>query len=73
MEKTIITPQLLLEKGFEEKGIPEQIFYVKGDCALTYTHAWRPCNLSFGTPLTTNVYINTWEEFEKLMEEGGVK
>ncbi len=35
--------------------------------------AWLPCNYETGEPLSTNIYVNTWEEFEKLMLEGGEK
>ena len=71
MGKTQITPQLLLQKGFDEKMMFGQTIYVKGKYALVHSFAWVPCNLEFGTPLSTNMYVNTWEEFEKLTLEGG--
>ena len=73
MEHTPITPQLLRQKGFEERMMFGHVVYVKENCALVYSYAWIPCNLNSGTPLSTNVYVNTWEEYEKLMQEGGVK
>lgn len=73
MEKTIITPQLLLDKGFKERIMFGQIVYYKEKIALVYSFAWLPCNYETGKPLSTNVYVNTWEEFEKLMLEGGEK
>lgn len=70
---TPITPRLLREKGFEERMMFGQVVYVKANCALVYSYAWIPCNLDSGTPLSTLVFVNTWEELEKLMKEGGIK
>lgn len=72
MGKTPLTPQILREKGFEEQMKFGHVFYVKGKCALVYSFAWIPCNLEFGAPLSTNVYVNTLEDLEKLMTEGGL-
>ena len=70
MEQTPLTPKVLRDKGFEEKMMYGHIFYVKGKYAVTYFFEWIPCNFETRIPLATNVYVNTWEELEKLMEEG---
>jgi len=67
MNKTLLTPEILREKGFEEKLMFGHICYVKGKYAVVYSFAWIPCALEFGQPLSTNVYVNTWEELEALM------
>ena len=74
MEKhTKLTRQILLKKGFEEKMMYGQIFFVKGNCAVVYSFKWVPCDLKSGAPLSTNVYVDTAEELEKLLQEGGQK
>ena len=70
MKQTPLTPKVLRDKGFKEKMMYGQIVFVKGKYAVVYSFAWIPCNFKSGTPLATNVYVNTWEELEKLMEEG---
>ena len=70
MEQTPLTPKVLRNKGFKERLMFGQIVYVKGKCAVVYSFAWIPCNIESGIPLATNVFVNTWEELEKLMEEG---
>lgn len=72
-KQTMLTRQILLENGFEEKMMYGQIFYVKGNCAVVHSFKWVPCNLESGVPLSTNVYVNTMEELEKLLQEGGQK
>lgn len=67
MEGTILTPQILREKGFKEKLMFGHICFVKGKYAVVYSFAWIPCTLKFGQPLSTNVFVNTWEELENLM------
>lgn len=69
MGQTPLTPKVLRDKEFEERMMYGHVFYVKGKYAVTYSFAWIPCNFESGTPLATNVYVNTWEELEKLMEE----
>lgn len=67
MSETILTPQVLRDKGFEEKLMYGHVCFVKDMYAVVYSFAWIPCDLKTGQPLSTNVYVNTWEELETLM------
>lgn len=71
MNGTPLSREILLEKGFVEKTKFGQEVYVKGDVALVNSFKWVPCYMESGEPLATNVYVDTWEELEKLMQEGG--
>ena len=71
MGNTPITSELLRQKGFVEKTIFGKNMYVKNKIAIMYSFSWIPCTLEFGQPLSTNIYVTTWEELEKLMMEGG--
>lgn len=62
-----------MEKGFEEKSMFGEIVYVKGQVAILKKTKWIPCHLKSGEPLSTNLCVDTWEELEKLMQEGGIK
>jgi hypothetical protein len=68
-----LSREILLEKGFEERTKFGQEVYAKGNVALVKSFKWVPCHWESGEPLATNVYVDTWEELEKLMQEGGVK
>lgn len=72
MSKTPITPSVLKEHGFSERTINGNIFYVKGNVALAHSIAWEPCNFDTGVPLNTNIQISTFEDLERLMNEGCV-
>ena len=62
-----------MEKGFEEKEKEGKSIFVKGRVAIVYTTNWQPCDFESGMPLSTQMHIDTWEELEKLMQEGGIK
>lgn len=72
MGKTPITPLLLQEKGFEEKTMFGNICYVKDNVAIVYNFQWLPCNLETGKPLSTLITVNTYEDLEKIVKEGGL-
>lgn len=63
-----LTIESLLEKGFKPEIIENQIFLRNNQIAVTYNHVWIPCRMVNGAPICTNVYVNTWEELEKLMK-----
>lgn len=44
------------------------ISYVKGEYAVVYSFARIPCTLEYGQTLSSNVYVNKWEELENLMK-----
>lgn len=69
MSKTILTPQVLRDKGFEEKLMYGHICFVKGKDAVVYSFTWIPFSLENGQPLNTNVYISTWEDLESLIKQ----
>ena len=70
MANTLITPALLKEKGFVEDFRNGYLMFVNGNYAITYFYAWIPLNINdLGVTVMSNVYVNTWEEFEKLIEE----
>ena len=70
MEQTPITPTLLKDKGFVEDFRNGHLMFVKGNYAIAYFYAWIPLNINDSSiTLMSNVYVNTWEEFEKLIEE----
>ena len=71
MAGTPITPQRLLQNGFEEQLNDGKVFYVKEQKSVTYSYGWIPCNMDFGQPLCSLTYVNTMEELEQLMQEGG--
>ena len=71
MEHNAITPILLIEAGYREVIFEGRFYYVKNRLAITFDgFCWRPCNIDFGRPYATNVYVNTMEELEQLMKEG---
>ncbi len=72
MNETQLTPQVLRDHGFEEKMMYGHICFVKGKVALIYSFAWIPCTIDFGQPLCQQSCVNTWEELERLMQEGGI-
>ena len=70
MEQTPITPTLLKEKGFVEDFRNGYLMFVNGNYAITYFYAWIPLNINdLGVTVMSNVYVNTWEEFEDLIEK----
>lgn len=73
MEGTPLSRDVLLEKGFEEKTMEGKTFFVKEGVAIVFTTQWKPCRLEAGKLIATNVYVDTWEELEKLLREGGIK
>lgn len=72
MGKTTLTPSLLREKGFVEKLMYGNIYFIKSKIAVTYNFKWIPCSTEFGQPLCTNVYVDTWEELVRLANEAGI-
>lgn len=72
MNELPLTPQVLRDHGFVEKMRNGHLFFVKNNVAITYTYGWKPCTLDFGEPLCQLEPLNTWEELERLMQEGGV-
>ena len=72
MGKTILTPTLLREKGFSERLMFGNIYFVKSKIAVVYNFKWIPCNFELGQPLCTNVYVDTWEELVRLAKEAGI-
>lgn len=73
MEGTPLSIELLLEKGFEEKIMEGKSVFVKEGIAIVLTTKWQPCRMEAGRLISTNVYVDTWEELEKLMQEGGIR
>lgn len=73
MNGTPLSRETLLEKGFEERTKFGQEVYVKGNVALVKSFKWVPCQMESGEPLATNLYVDTWEELETLMQKGGAK
>ena len=73
MKGTPLSREVLLEKGFEAKTMEGKTVFVKEEIAIVFTTKWNPCRLEAGRPISTNVYVDTWEELEKLMQEGGIK
>lgn len=74
MANTQITEELLKEKGFSNKIIDGHTVFSNGRYGLMHLHAWIPLNVTdFSVPVMSNAYINTWEEFEKLIEESKSK
>lgn len=69
MEQTPITPTLLKEKGFEIELVNGNTIYRRGNLAIMHIYSWMPVNLDFNIPLVTNVYVNTWEEYERLINQ----
>lgn len=70
MANTLITPALLKDKGFVEDFRNGHLMFVKGNYAIAYFYAWIPLNINDSSiTLMSNVYVNTWEEFEKLIEQ----
>ena len=72
MNGTPLSREILLKNGFKEETKFGQTIYVNGTVALVESFKWGPCNYESGQPLSTNTYINTWEELMTLMQEGGV-
>ena len=72
MKETPITPKVLKEHGFLEKTIEGHLCYVRENVAVTQNPSWILCDLYTGTPLCTTECVNTWEELEKSMIEGGI-
>lgn len=64
-----LTVGLLTEKGFQPEIVHNQLFLKKGHIAITFNYQWIPCRIINGIPLCTNCYVETWEEFEKLISE----
>lgn len=73
MNRTELTPQVLMNNGFEQRTWFGHLAFIKGKCAVVYSFHWMPCNAESGEPLSSNTYVTTWEELEKLMQEGGAK
>lgn len=73
MNRTELTPQVLMNNGFEQRNWFGHLAFVKGKCAVVYSFHWMPCNAESGVLLSSNTYVTTWEELEKLMQEGGAK
>ena len=73
MEGTPLSIELLLEKGFEEKIMEGKSVFVKEGIAIVLTTNWQPCRMEAGRLISTNVYVDTWEELEELMQEGGIR
>ena len=70
-KQTSLHPKDLIVDGFREIIFEGRFYYIKNHIAVTYDgFAWRPCNLDFGRPYTTSVYINNLEELHRLMAEG---
>ena len=72
MGQTPITVELLLKNGFLKGTMNDKIIYKKGNIAIMHDVSWTPINLDFDRPMI-NGYVNTWEEFEKLIEESKSK
>ena len=72
MGQTPITVELLLKNGFVKGTMNDKIIYKKGNIAIMHDLSWIPINLDFNKPMI-NGYVNTWEEFEKLIEESKSK
>ena len=72
MKGTPLSREILLEKGFEVKTMEGKDAFVKDEIAIVFTTKWEPCRLEAGRLISTNMYIDTWEELEKLMQEGGI-
>jgi len=70
--KTKITPELLLQKGFKVQIIDGKTFFNKGKVGIYLEQKWKPCNKYFGLPLDTNIYIENWEGLECLANEAGI-
>lgn len=47
--------------------------FVKEGIAIVLTTKWQPCRMEAGRLISTNVYVDTWEELEELMQEGGIR
>lgn len=89
MNKTIITPKLLMERGFEEVVMSGGIVYVKGVVGVAYNTfcmpytdfdvvcniSWIPCNMETKLPLTPESIriVSTYEELELLAKEAGIE
>ena len=70
MANTLITPALLKDKGFVEDFRNGHLMFVKGNYAIAYFYAWIPLNINdLGVTVMSNVYVNTWKEFEDLIEK----
>ena len=70
MGQTPITPALLKDNGFVEDFRNGHLMFVKGNYAIAYFYAWIPLNINDSSiTLMSNVYVNTWEELKKLIEE----
>ena len=72
MGQTLLSPKLLREKGFEERLMFGNVYFVKSKIAVVYQFRWIPCTMEFGEPLCTNVYIDTWEELVRLAKNAGI-
>lgn len=72
MNETKLTPEVLRNNGFREELRCGHICFVRGNVALIYNIVWIPCTLDFGQPLCQQSYVNTWEELERLMQEGNI-
>lgn len=73
MEGTPLSREVLLEKGFEAKTMEGKTVFVKDEIAIVFTTKWNPCHLEAGRLFSTQMHIDTWEELEKLMQEGGIR
>ena len=49
------------------------ICYVKDNIAVVYKFRWFPCNMDTGSPLSTQMFVDTYEELETVINEGGLK
>lgn len=72
MGRTLLSPKLLEAKGFTERLMFGDIYYVKYKIAVVYKFRWIPCTMDFGQPLCTNIYIDTWEELVRLAQDAGI-
>ena len=71
MKNIEITPQLLIRDEFREIIFEGRFYYKKGHVVLTHDgFEWRPCNIDFGRPYATNVYLKTMDELYQFIKEG---
>lgn len=66
-----ITEELLLERGFQKREYYGNLYYVRENFGIVQNVKWIPCNIDTAKPLSTGIYIETIEELEELMSEGG--
>ena len=70
---TQITAEALRKLGFTEVIFHGHTIYIHDKYAITQNAlTWISCNIEFGTPCSTNVFIDTIEELEKLIKESHI-